>query len=55
MVGGIGMTLTEEAVWDYRFGRVVNPDLAEYHIPVQADIGLLEAIFVPGEDSPSVR
>ena len=50
MVGGIGMALMEEAVWDERLGRVVNPDLAEYHVPVHADIGDLEAIFVPGED-----
>ena len=50
MVGGIGMALFEEALWDSRFGRVMNPDLAEYHVAVNADIHDLDVVFVPGED-----
>ncbi len=51
MVGGIGMALLEEAEWDPRYGRVVNANLAEYLVPVCADIQELDAVFVPGEDT----
>jgi xanthine dehydrogenase YagR molybdenum-binding subunit len=50
MVNGVGMALQEEALWDARFGRVMNANLAEYLIPVCADVQELEAIFVPSED-----
>jgi xanthine dehydrogenase YagR molybdenum-binding subunit len=50
MVGGIGMALFEAAAWDERFGRVMNGNLAEYLVPVCADIGEIEAMFVPGDD-----
>ncbi len=50
MVGGIGMALLEEAEWDPRFGRVTNANLAEYLVPVNADIRELDASFVPGDD-----
>lgn len=51
MVGGIGMALLEEAAWDPRYGRVVNANMAEYHVPACADIIELDALFVPGEDT----
>ena len=51
MVGGIGMALLEEAHWDPRFGKVINANLAEYLVPVNADIQELDAIFVPGKDT----
>ncbi len=51
MVGGIGMALLEEAEWDARLGRVVNANIAEYLVPVCADVHDLDAIFVPGEDT----
>ena len=51
MVGGLGMALLEEAEWDERLGRVTNANLAEYLVPVCADIHELDAIFVPGEDT----
>ena len=50
MVGGIGMALMEQAEWDSRLGRVMNANLAEYLVPVNADIQELDAIFVPSED-----
>jgi xanthine dehydrogenase YagR molybdenum-binding subunit len=50
MVGGIGMALLEQADWDPRFGRVMNANLAEYLVPVNADIGILDAVFVPSDD-----
>src|SRR3546814_8318457 len=46
MTMGIGAALMEEAVVDKRFGYFVNHDLAEYHVPVHADIPALEVIFL---------
>jgi xanthine dehydrogenase YagR molybdenum-binding subunit len=47
---GIGMALTEEALWDDKFGRVMNADLAEYHVPVNADIHDIEVIMIDEVD-----
>jgi xanthine dehydrogenase YagR molybdenum-binding subunit len=49
-VGGIGMAMTEEAVFDDRFGQVCNGNFADYHVPVNADIPQLEAIFINRPD-----
>ena len=46
MVGGIGMALFEETEWDERLGRVANGTIAEYLVPVNADVHALDAIFV---------
>lgn len=50
MVMGAGMALMEESVVDERFGHFVNHDLAEYHVPVHADIAQIEAVMVPQRD-----
>ena len=50
MVGGIGMALLEEAEWDPNLGRVANGTIAEYLMPVCADIHELDALFVDSED-----
>ena len=50
MIWGIGNALTEEAVIDPRFGFFVNHDLAEYHVPVHADVPAIEAVFLPEVD-----
>jgi xanthine dehydrogenase YagR molybdenum-binding subunit len=50
MVGGIGMALLEDTRVDPRFGRVTNANLAEYLVPVHADIEELEALFVDEHD-----
>jgi xanthine dehydrogenase YagR molybdenum-binding subunit len=50
MVGGVGMALLEQAEWDTRVGRVMNANLAEYLVPVNADVQELEALFVPSDD-----
>ena len=50
MVMGIGMALEEESVIDQRFGRIMNHNLAEYHVPVNADIFDIEVIFVKEHD-----
>jgi xanthine dehydrogenase YagR molybdenum-binding subunit len=50
VVWGIGMALHEETQTDHNLGRQMNHSLAEYHIPVQADIGDIEVIFVEERD-----
>ena len=51
MIWGASFALLEEAVTDRRTGRIMNADLAEYHVPVNADVPSVEAILVPEEDS----
>jgi len=51
MIWGIPFALHEEAITDPRTGRIMNADLAEYHVPVNADVPSLEAILVPEEDA----
>ncbi|RQH10947.1 xanthine dehydrogenase family protein molybdopterin-binding subunit [Bradyrhizobium sp. RP6] len=51
VVWGIGMALHEETVMDHRFGRIMNANIAEYHIPVNADIHDIDVIFVDEPDS----
>jgi xanthine dehydrogenase YagR molybdenum-binding subunit len=50
MVGGIGMALLEQAEWDARLGRVMNANLAEYLVPVSADVSDLDVTFVMSSD-----
>jgi xanthine dehydrogenase YagR molybdenum-binding subunit len=50
VVWGIGMALHEETLYDHRFGRVMNANIAEYHVPVNADIHDIEVIFVEEQD-----
>src|SRR5262249_19862698 len=38
MIWGVSFTLHEEAVVDRRSGRVMNANLADYHLPVNADV-----------------
>ncbi|WP_263378391.1 xanthine dehydrogenase family protein molybdopterin-binding subunit [Granulicella paludicola] len=42
IVWGISFALHEEAHIDSVYGRVVNESLAEYHVPVNADIGTID-------------
>ena len=50
MVWGLSMALHEHSVVDHRFGHVVNHDLAEYHVPVCADIGEIDVSWLDEED-----
>ena len=50
MVFGIGAALMEEIIHDKRDGRLCNHDLAEYHVPVNADVPQLEVILVEEDD-----
>jgi xanthine dehydrogenase YagR molybdenum-binding subunit len=50
VVWGIGMALHEETLLDHTFGRIMNANLAEYHVPVNADVPDIEVIFVAEPD-----
>ena len=50
VVWGIGMALHEETQIDPRTGRYVNAELAEYLVPVNADVGTIDVQFVPEHD-----
>ncbi|MEW2395655.1 xanthine dehydrogenase family protein molybdopterin-binding subunit [Streptomyces sp. NPDC046862] len=51
MVGGIGQALLEHTVTDHRDGRIVNANLADYLVPVHADIPAdLKATYIDGQD-----
>ncbi len=51
VVGGIGMALHEETLIDHAFGRIMNANIAEYHVPVHADVHDIKVIFVDEPDS----
>ena len=53
MTMGVGAALMEEAVVDTRFGCFINHDLAEYHVPVHADIPHQEVLFLDETDPES--
>jgi xanthine dehydrogenase YagR molybdenum-binding subunit len=53
MIFGIGAALEEAMILDPRFGCFVNHDLAEYHVPVHADVLNVDAIFLPELDAES--
>ena len=50
MVGGIGMALLESTNFDHRDGRIVNANMSDYLVPVNADVPALDAVFLPAED-----
>jgi xanthine dehydrogenase YagR molybdenum-binding subunit len=54
VVWGIGMALHEETLIDHRVGRIMNANIAEYHVPVNADIHDIRVIFVdePDDNNP---
>lgn len=50
MTFGIGTALSEELRHDPRNGKIVNRDMAEYHVPVNADVPQLDVVFLPERD-----
>jgi xanthine dehydrogenase YagR molybdenum-binding subunit len=50
MIWGQSFALNEEAITDRRSGRIINANLAEYHIPVNADVGSLDVVTVDEHD-----
>jgi xanthine dehydrogenase YagR molybdenum-binding subunit len=54
IVWGLGLALFEHTERDSRSARVVTRDLADYHVPVHADVPMIDVIMVP-EDDPHVN
>lgn len=54
MIMGLGLALTEETLFDERTGRIMNPSLAEYHLPVHLDVPEIEVMWtdIPDPHSP---
>jgi xanthine dehydrogenase YagR molybdenum-binding subunit len=50
MIWGVSFALHEHAVTDRRSGRILNADLADYHVPVNADVPALEALMIDEHD-----
>lgn len=50
IVFGIGMALMEKTVFDPNTARIVNDNLADYHIPVNADVPDMEVLFIDAPD-----
>ena len=50
MIWGMGSALHEQTEIDTRSARYVNTNLADYMVPVNADIGDVQVIMVPEED-----
>ncbi|WP_086853493.1 xanthine dehydrogenase family protein molybdopterin-binding subunit [Amycolatopsis kentuckyensis] len=53
IVMGLGMALSEQTLVDPRTGRIVNPGLAEYHVPGHADVPPIDVSFL-GEPDPTM-
>ncbi len=54
IIMGLGMALMEETQFDERRGRVMNPSLAEYHVPVHLDVPDIDVIWtdIPDPHTP---
>ena len=50
MIWGVSFALHEEAVMDRRSGRTMNANLAEYHVPVNADVPSLDVLLIDEHD-----
>ncbi len=50
MIFGIGMALMEGSHYDPRSGRIVTKDLADYHVPVHADMPSFDIRFIDQPD-----
>jgi xanthine dehydrogenase YagR molybdenum-binding subunit len=51
VIWGIGAALREASEVDPRYGGFLNADLAEYILPVNADIGSIEVDFIDKPDT----
>ena len=54
IIMGLGMALMEETQFDERTGRVMNPSLAEYHVPVHMDVPAIDILWtdIPDPHAP---
>ena len=51
---GLGLALMEDTQFDERNGRIMNPSLAEYHVPVHLDVPEIDIIWndIPDPHTP---
>jgi xanthine dehydrogenase YagR molybdenum-binding subunit len=54
IVMGLGLALMEETQFDERSGRIMNPSLAEYHVPVHMDVPAIDVVWtdIPDPHAP---
>jgi xanthine dehydrogenase YagR molybdenum-binding subunit len=54
IIMGLGLALMEEAQFDQRKGRIMNPNLSDYHIPVHLDVPEIDVIWtdIPDPHAP---
>ncbi|NIJ08314.1 xanthine dehydrogenase YagR molybdenum-binding subunit [Sphingomonas vulcanisoli] len=54
MIMGLGLALMEETEFDERNGRIMNPSLSDYHVPVHLDVPEIDVIWtdIPDPHSP---
>ncbi|WBH17432.1 xanthine dehydrogenase family protein molybdopterin-binding subunit [Sphingomonas radiodurans] len=54
MIMGLGLALTEETLFDERSGRIMNPSLADYHVPAHLDVPEIDVMWtdIPDPRSP---
>ncbi|QJU59253.1 xanthine dehydrogenase family protein molybdopterin-binding subunit [Sphingomonas sp. AP4-R1] len=54
MIMGLGLALMEETQFDERNGRIMNPSLADYHVPVHMDVPEIEVMWtdIPDPHAP---
>ena len=54
IIMGLGLALMEETQFDERLGRIMNPSLAEYHVPVHMDVPEIDVIWtdIPDPHAP---
>jgi xanthine dehydrogenase YagR molybdenum-binding subunit len=50
IIMGLGLALMEETQFDERTGRIANPSLAEYHVPVHLDVPEIDVIWLDEPD-----
>jgi xanthine dehydrogenase YagR molybdenum-binding subunit len=54
IIMGLGLALMEDAQFDERKGRIMNPSLSEYHVPVHMDVPEIDVIWtgIPDPHAP---
>ena len=51
MIFGVGMALLEQTAFDHRTGRMLGISLAEYLVPTNADIPVIDVIMIDKADT----
>jgi len=50
IIMGLGLALVEDTLFDERTGRIMNPSLAEYHVPVHMDVPEIGVMWLDEPD-----